>query len=136
MKLRLKGSDEITGFLDKGTNVTGELEFNGTLRIDGSFHGSISTAGILLIGERAVVHADIKAGEVQVHGQVFGTIETQNRVEVFSTGRVRGDISTPVLIMSSGALLDGRLRMCGDRPEDPAQSVNLVNEENTRQERR
>ncbi len=40
MKFR-KTSDQVFGFLDKGTNVTGELEFTGTLRIDGNFHGSI-----------------------------------------------------------------------------------------------
>ena len=35
MKFRLKQSDQVSGFLDRGTNVTGELEFAGTLRIDG-----------------------------------------------------------------------------------------------------
>ena len=31
MKFRRKSSDEISGFLDQGTNVTGELQFSGTL---------------------------------------------------------------------------------------------------------
>ena len=74
MKFRTKPSEQVCGFLDKGTNVTGELQFAGTLRIDGNFHGSISTNDTLIIGEHAVVHADIRAGEVEVHGQVFGTI--------------------------------------------------------------
>src|SRR6266853_1080876 len=60
MKFRLKSSsDQVSGFLDKGTNMTGELEFAGTLRIDGNFHGSISTGDVLIIGEHALVHADI-----------------------------------------------------------------------------
>jgi len=67
MKIR-KTSDQVFGFLDQGTNVTGELEFTGTLRIDGNFHGSISTADMLIIGEHAHVHADIKAGEIEIHG--------------------------------------------------------------------
>ena len=64
MKFRDKPSDQVSGFLDKGTNITGELQFAGTLRIDGNFHGSISTADTLIIGEHAMVHADIRAGEV------------------------------------------------------------------------
>ena len=74
MRFRLRASDQVSGFLDKGTNVTGELEFAGTLRIDGNFHGSISTGDVLIIGEHAIVHADIKVGEIEVHGQVFGSV--------------------------------------------------------------
>ena len=29
----------------------------------------------LIIGEQAVVHADIKVGEIEIHGQVFGNVE-------------------------------------------------------------
>ena len=136
MKFRLKGSDQVTGFLDKGTNVTGELEFAGTLRIDGNFHGSISTGDILMIGEHAMVHADIKAGEVEIHGQVFGNIEVKRRVEISPTGRVRGDIQAPVLIMNPGAMLDGRVRMAGDRPDETTIAARAGAEENSRQERR
>src|SRR5215470_18362913 len=101
MKLRLiKSSDTVSGFLDKGTNVTGELQFAGTLRIDGNFHGSISTGDILIVGEHAVVHADIHAGEIEIHGQIFGTVEAKRRVEIFPTGKVRGDIHTPVLTVT------------------------------------
>ena len=137
MKFRLRASDQVTGFLDKGTNVTGELEFAGTLRIDGNFHGSISTGDILIIGEHAVVHADIKTGEVEINGQVFGTIDAKRRIEISATGRVRGDIQTPVLSMTPGAMLDGRTRMAGDNPVETTVAARAgAHDENTRQERR
>jgi len=116
MKFRQKQSDQVSGFLDKGTNITGELEFAGTLRIDGNFHGSISTADSLIIGEHAMVHADIRAGEVEIHGQVLGTIEAKRRVEISASGRVRGDVHAPVLIVNPGAQLDGRTRMADEQP--------------------
>ncbi len=136
MKFRFKNSDQVTGFLDKGTNVTGELEFAGTLRIDGNFHGSISTGDILIIGEHATVHADIKAGEIEIHGHVFGTIEAKGRVEISASGRVRGDIQSPVLAMIPGAMLDGRVRMAGDRPDEITVTARASAEERIRQERR
>src|SRR5215469_6320494 len=120
MKFRPKGSDTVSGFLDEGTNITGELEFAGTLRIDGNFHASISTADILIIGEHAMVHADIRAGDVEIHGQVLGTIEAKRRVEISVTGRVRGDIHAPVLIVNPGAQLDGRTRMADEQPDENA----------------
>jgi cytoskeletal protein CcmA (bactofilin family) len=136
MKFRLKASDQVSGFLDKGTNVTGELEFAGTLRIDGNFHGSIGTGDILVIGEHAVVHADIKAGEVEIHGQLFGRIEAKRRVEIHATGRVRGDIQTPVLSMAAGSVLDGRIQMAVDRPEENTVAARPASQEsNSRKER-
>jgi len=134
MKLRHKQSDQVSGFLDKGTNVTGELEFAGALRIDGNFQGSVSTADNLIIGEHAIVHADIKVGEIEIHGQFFGTIQAKNRVVVFPSGRVRGDIHTPVLCVTAGALLDGGLRMADDRSDD-ASATQSIAERDTQEER-
>ena len=116
-------SEQISGFLDQGTNVTGELQFTGTLRIDGNFHGSISSGDLLVIGEHAVVHADIKAGEIEIHGQVFGNVEVQRCAEVLPTGRLRGDIHTPILIVAAGGILDGKSHMPSE-----SQSANIVRE--------
>ena len=104
-------TEVITGFLDRGTTVTGELRFSGTLRIDGDFHGSISTDDALTIGEYAEVHADIRAGHVEIHGRVCGNIEASSRVEIRCTGRVSADIRTPVLVIDDGGSLDGRSQM-------------------------
>jgi cytoskeletal protein CcmA (bactofilin family) len=137
MKFRLKPSDTVSGFLDKGTNVTGELEFAGTLRIDGNFHGSISTGDTLIIGEHAIVHADIRVGDVEIHGQVFGTIVAKRRVEISVSGRIRGDILTPVLSVTPGAMIDGRINMANDRPEETtvASLATATEETPDRQER-
>ena len=135
MKFRLKQSDQVSGFLDKGTNVTGELEFAGTLRIDGNFQGSISTGDTLVIGEHAVVHADIKVGEIEIHGQFFGSIAAKQSVEIFSSGRVRGDIHTPVLTVSPGAMLDGGIHMADGQSAESSDPT-PDRESNTRQERR
>jgi len=134
MKFRFRSNDQVSGFLDKGTNVTGELEFAGTLRIDGNFHGSISTGDVLIVGEHAVIHADIKVGEVEIHGQVFGNIEAKRRVQITEAGRVRGDIHTPVLSVAVGAMLDGRTRMAGDNPEEAAVAARTMSHKDGRKE--
>ena len=137
MKFRLKSSDQVSGFLDKGTNVTGELEFAGTLRIDGNFHGSISTSDVLVIGEHALVHADIKVGEIEIHGQVFGSIDAKRRVEITASGRLRGDVHTPVLAVTPGGVLDGRIQMAGEHPTDETTVAGrtVTQQQRTRQDR-
>ncbi len=111
-------SEEITGFLDRGTAVTGELQFSGTLRIDGDFHGSISTDDVLTVGEHADVHADIRVGAVEIHGRVSGNIEASRRIEIRETGRVSADIRAPALVIEDGGMFDGRCRMSEDRQAD------------------
>lgn len=121
MKFRRKASsEEITGFLDQGTSVTGELRFSGTLRIDGSFHGSISTSDILIVGEHGVLHADITTGDLEIHGKIFGNIDGKRRVRIYSSGHVCGDLRTPVLVIDAGGTFDGRSRMLGDAEGEPA----------------
>src|SRR5262249_30353314 len=129
MKFRLKQSDQVSGFLDKGTNVTGELEFIGTLRIDGNFQGSISTTDNLVIGEHAVVHADIKVGEIEIHGQFFGRIEAKTRIEIFPSGRVRGDLHTPILCVNPGAVFDGGTHMTAEHSEESSVTTQVVTQE-------
>ena len=111
-------SDDFKGFLDEGTSLTGELVFSGTFRVDGNVHGSIQTSDMLVVGERASIHADIKAGELEVHGAVSGNIDGSRRVQIFSTGRVRGGIRTPRLIVEAGGRLDGQSRGSREDSED------------------
>jgi len=120
---RKKSSEEISGFLDEGTAVTGELQFSGTLRIDGSFHGSIATNDILVVGEHAVIHADIRAGELEIHGRLFGNVECKRRIEIYPTGAVTGDVEAPVLIVNAGAAFDGRSRMAKEKEESAASGL-------------
>jgi cytoskeletal protein CcmA (bactofilin family) len=133
MKFRSKQSDRICAFLDKGMTMTGELEATGTLHIDGNFQGSISSAHHLIVGEHAVVHADVKVGEAEIYGQFFGNIQAKNRVEIYPSGRVRADIHTPVLCVNPGAILDGGIRMADEKPDDASTSTGTVAEQpNTR----
>jgi len=108
MTLWRKSEDVVGGFLDKGTDVTGELQFSNTLRIDGNFHGSIIGEDRLIIGEQAVVHADIKVGDIEIRGQVFGNVQARRQAEILSTGFLRGDLHSSVLIIQAGAVFEGR----------------------------
>jgi cytoskeletal protein CcmA (bactofilin family) len=136
MKFRSKKrtADHISGFLDREASLTGELEFAGTLRIDGNFHGSISTDDILVVGEHAMVHADIKVGEIEIHGQVFGSIDAKRRVKIYETGRVRGDLHTTELAVNAGAMLDGRTSMAAAADDPTALPRTVEMQNSTRKE--
>jgi cytoskeletal protein CcmA (bactofilin family) len=113
-------SEEFNGFLAQGTSVSGDLSFSGTLHLNGNVRGSITTTGVLIIGEHATVEADIKAGEVQIYGTVIGIVECERRVEICETGRLRGDVRTQKLIIMEGGSFEGT--SLSATPEKPNES--------------
>ena len=83
---------EITTLLGRGASFEGKLTFDGTVRIDGRFKGELFSDDTLVIGESAVVEADIDIGEVIVQGTVIGNIKAKRSIEIHAPGRVKGDL--------------------------------------------
>lgn len=132
MKSWRNKEQQIAAFFDQGTNLTGELQFSGVVRIDGNFHGSINGGETLIVGSNAVIHADIRVREIEIHGQVFGNISAEGRAEIYSSGSFRGDIHTSVLVIQPGGILDGHSHMIADshtQDDQFQESTQIVPEE-------
>jgi len=97
--------------LGRGARFEGKLTFEGTVRIDATFIGSIVTNDVLVVGEAARIDADITCGTIIVHGEVNGNIQAKTGVEIHRAGKVRGDLETPSLMIERGALFQGASRM-------------------------
>jgi len=104
----------ISTVFGKETSFTGILEFKRPLQINGYFEGEIITEGVLLIGEGAVVKANIRAGTVIVGGEVTGNIEARNKLEMLGAGRVYGNVKTAKLLIADGVVFDGNCEMIQD----------------------
>jgi len=102
----------ISTFLGADSRIEGTIEFQGTIRLDGRVQGKIfSNSGTLIIGEKAVVQADIRVSSIIVMGVVSGTIDAKNRVEVYPPGRVNGDIEAGVISIEPGGVFTGNCSM-------------------------
>jgi cytoskeletal protein CcmA (bactofilin family) len=102
----------ISTFLGSDSSIEGTIEFQGTIRLDGRVTGKISSKnGTLIVGEAAVIHADIIAGAIIVMGEVSGTINAAERLEVYPPGRVSGDIQAAVISIEPGGILNGNCTM-------------------------
>ena len=109
-KERKMGS--ISTFLGADCRIEGTIEFKGTIRLDGRAKGKIlSNGGTLIVGEKAVVHADIRVDSIIVMGEINGSIDAKKRVEVYKPGRVNGDIEAGVISIEPGGVFTGNCRM-------------------------
>jgi cytoskeletal protein CcmA (bactofilin family) len=103
--------DEVNAFLGKGTTFEGKMTFEGIFRLDGKFDGEIFAGDSLIVGETGEVNAQINVNALIVNGNVSGNIVANSRVEIYPPGRVVGDIKTPTLVISEGAILEGNCQM-------------------------
>ena len=112
-ELPMSGSGGATSdlLLGAGAEFEGKLTFKGTVRIDARFTGSIVTDDVLVVGEHALMNAEITCGTVVVHGEVNGNIRARIAVELYRSAKVRGNIDTPSLMVEKGALLQGEVKM-------------------------
>jgi cytoskeletal protein CcmA (bactofilin family) len=109
---------EFTTHINDGTEIDGKITFTGTVLLNGRVRGEISSGDTLVVGEKGVVNASIRAGIVEVSGEVVGNVTASDRIQLHATARVYGDIEAPVVIIDEGALLEGQCRMTKHRPTD------------------
>lgn len=104
-------SADLTGFLDEGSVIEGTYAFSGTVMLNGRFTGEIRTGDTLIVGEKGVVHATVRAGTVIVSGEIVGNVVAGDRVELRGTARMFGDVEAPVVVVEEGVVFEGRCRM-------------------------
>jgi len=79
--------------------------------LNGRFRGEIVSNDTLIVGEKGVVNAAIRAGIVLINGEVVGNVLGSERVEIRGTARVFGDVEAPVVVIEEGVLFEGHCRM-------------------------
>ncbi|MBN1497770.1 MAG: polymer-forming cytoskeletal protein [Spirochaetes bacterium] len=101
----------VTTVFSKDTEFFGDLSFKKSLQINGYFEGEIVSGGFLVVGEGAVVKANIRAKSVILMGTVHGNIEATQRLEIHSTGKLYGNIRTAKLQIADGVVFEGACEM-------------------------
>jgi len=102
---------DLNALLGRGSEFEGKLTFEGTVRIDGKFNGTIVTNDVLVVGEGAKIQAEINCGTIIVHGEIQGDVRAKTAVELHHPARVKGNIDTPSLMIEKGVTFEGQCKM-------------------------
>jgi excisionase family DNA binding protein len=99
--------------LDVHAGMQGTLRFDDpvNLRINGKFEGTLDTKGMLMVGQKADIKANITGESVSIAGNVNGNIKAMKSLKLEATARLTGDVETPSLSIQEGAILNGNLSM-------------------------
>jgi cytoskeletal protein CcmA (bactofilin family) len=130
------GAGEVSAYLGKGSRVNGKLTFEGTVRVDGQVEGEIAAQDTLVVGESAIINAQISGSSIIITGKVTGDITARKRVEIRAPGKLFGNVTTPSLIIQEGVVFEGHCSMGGaeaakaDRKVTPFPKEEKVSEAN------
>jgi cytoskeletal protein CcmA (bactofilin family) len=103
----------IKAYLGSDALFKGTLSFEGTVRIDGKFEGTVQTNDTLVIGETGDMQADIDVGILVCKGKLKGTVLASKKIEMHPASKITGNVKTPAVSIELGAVLDGQLNMTG-----------------------
>ena len=96
--------------ISQGIRIKGEITGKEDLFVDGTVEGKLDFGNAsVTVGPNGKVTADISAREVIVRGQVDGKIEGTEKVQLWNSGRVIGEVRTERLAIEDGALLRGKV---------------------------
>jgi cytoskeletal protein CcmA (bactofilin family) len=96
--------------ISQGIRIKGEITGKEDLFVDGTVEGKLDFGSAsVTVGPNGKVKADISAREVIVRGTVDGKIEGTEKVQLWNSGRVTGEVRTERLAIEDGALLRGKV---------------------------
>jgi cytoskeletal protein CcmA (bactofilin family) len=94
-----------------GTEITGDVNSNGDIRIDGTLTGNLKTAGKVVIGETGKINGEIDCKNSEVLGEIHGKIKVSELLSLKATSKIFGDIITKKLAIEPGSRFTGNCKM-------------------------
>ena len=107
----------------QGTSIVGNIESDGTIKIDGRLKGNINAKGKVVVGVTGVIEGNINCKESSILGKVTGQITISELLSIKASANVTGDIITSKLHVEPGALLNGTCKMSNSNETQSRQTA-------------
>ncbi|HOJ92916.1 MAG TPA: polymer-forming cytoskeletal protein [Dictyoglomaceae bacterium] len=109
------------------TELEGKIFSNASLRIDGKFKGEIEAKETVIVGNSGYVEGNIKGNRVIIIGEVVGNIYCTGSLEIFSTGKLKGDLKLGgKIVIEEGGVFLGKTETIAEGQNSSFCDVNLL----------
>ena len=99
-------------FIGKDSTFNGDFILSGDTHVFGKINGKISgpPEAKLIVEYTGQIEGDISGVSIIIHGQLLGDIKQAERVEITSTGKVKGSIESKTFEIFPGAKIIGQIK--------------------------
>ena len=108
---RSHGAQGGLSIVAKDLTISGDLQAEGVIRVEGRVIGNVHAGDQVLISEGGIVEGDVVTREAVIGGRVHGCITAEERAELQASSVVHGDISTRRLLIQEGGQVNGVVKM-------------------------
>lgn len=117
--------EAVISVIGAGMKITGNVETDGAVRIDGFIKGDVRAGKAVVIGKSGHVEGNIFTQDAILSGRVSGSVVAESRLEVQATALIKGDIQARRMLLEEGAGLQGRV-MVGENAAVGASSPSVT----------
>lgn len=104
-----KKSVEFDVIIGSNALITGDIETEGSVCVDGKVVGNINTKGLAIISLDASLNGDLKAESIDVYGSIVGNVETTGAVSINEEASIKGDVICGSIRTAPGSEFTGKL---------------------------
>lgn len=97
--------------ISPGTTLTGDINSNSDLRIDGTLVGNINSTAKVIIGANGVVQGDISGQQADILGKVTGAVKVKELLQLKGSSVIKGNIHAGKLQVEPTATFNGECHM-------------------------
>ena len=121
-KKKRKLHSHIDTLIGPNTQIEGNINFSGGLRVDGHVCGNIIATGdthnTLVLSEHGKIEGKIQVSNVVINGTVSGPIYADEYLELQGKAKIFGDVYYGAMEIQLGASIEGKMiRMDGLQSE-------------------
>jgi cytoskeletal protein CcmA (bactofilin family) len=103
-----------TTIIGADARINGEMTFEGTARLLGTFEGRIASKGELQVAESASCKATVDVSRLSLEGTIEGDVNARERLEMTAKAKIKGNIVAARLVVADGATIIGHITIGGD----------------------
>ncbi|TNE55347.1 MAG: polymer-forming cytoskeletal protein [Bacteroidetes bacterium] len=100
----------IATIISEGCVIDGNVSSKSSIRVDGVVQGDVRVEQGVVIGDNGRIEGNVVAAESIVFGEVRGNLQVQ-KLEIKSSGKISGDITTNSMEVEFGAVYNGKVNM-------------------------
>ncbi len=106
-------STRIDTVIGKTTTIRGDVDFAGTLHVEGTIIGNVraesDNEATLILDEESMVQGDISVANILVNGTVEGDIFSTKHAELLPHAEIKGNVYYNLIEMAVGSAVNGSL---------------------------
>ena len=99
--------------LSKNTKITGDVNSEGDVRIDGHLEGTLTTKGRVIIGADGFIQGNVYCENADIEGKFSGELKVNKTLSVKASASIQGDVVIGKLSVEPGASFNATCSMKG-----------------------